>query len=101
MQSHATEHERRDRGRTPAGRDLAIQWVSGVEYRGLQRLHGARVTVDAGGDSKLEQGEVASEQLEFYRQGPIYALRDLGTACGTHLNGVRTEHGAIAAGDII
>jgi DNA-binding NtrC family response regulator len=83
--------------------ELAIQWVHGIEYRELQRLHGARLRVGRGANShlRLDHGSVSHDHVEFYRQGPIYALRDLGSTNGTQLNGVRTEHGAVCPGDLI
>jgi transcriptional regulator of acetoin/glycerol metabolism len=103
MDSDTTERTGGDRGRAEAERDLAIQWMHGIEYCGLQMLRGARLRVGRGAEShfRLEHGSVSREHLELYRQGPIYALRDLESTNGTHLNGVRTEHGAISAGDVI
>jgi transcriptional regulator of acetoin/glycerol metabolism len=103
MQGDTTERTSGDRGETKAQRDLAIQWVRGTEYRELSMLRGARLRVGRGEEShlRLEHGSVSREHVELYRQGPIYALRDLESTNGTYLNGVRTEHGAISAGDVI
>jgi two-component system response regulator FlrC len=50
---------------------------------------------------RLEHPSVSREHAELQRQGPIYALRNLSSTNGTHLNGVRTEHAALSEGDVI
>src|SRR5688572_204182 len=103
MHGDTTERTSGARGETQAQRDVAIQWVRGTEYRELSMLRGARLRVRRGAEShvRLEHGSVSREHVELYRQGPIYAMRDLESTNGTYLNGVRTEHGAISAGDVI
>lgn len=103
MDGDTTERTSAGEARTPAERDLAIQWVRGLEYRELTVLRGARLRVGRGEEKhvRLEHGSVSREHMELYRQGPIFALRDLGSTNGTYLNGTRTEHGVIGAGDVI
>lgn len=103
MPGDTTERTSRARDGAVSERDLAIQWLHGTEYRELQMLRGARLKVGRGPHChlRLEHSSVSREHLELYRQGPIYALRDLGSTNRTHVNGTPVEHGVISAGDVI
>jgi hypothetical protein len=84
-------------------REIAIQWVLGRGYAERHVLTGARLLVGRGPDChlRLDHASISRKQAELYRQGPIYAIRDLGSTNGTHLNGRRTEHAAISPGDVL
>jgi len=84
-------------------RELGIFWVIDGVYAGLDLLRGARLRVGRGDECRLrlEHGSVSRTHAELYRQGPIYALRDCGSTNGTFLNGVRTEHSGLSAGDVL
>jgi transcriptional regulator of acetoin/glycerol metabolism len=86
-----------------AGGELAIQWVLGSAYRERSSLSASRLRIGRGPDchQRLEHPSVSREHAEIYRQGPIHALKDLGSRNGTYLNGRRTEHGVISNGDVI
>jgi transcriptional regulator of acetoin/glycerol metabolism len=85
------------------GGDLMVQWVLGGEYRERSVLRAARLRIGRGSTChvRLDHPSVSREHAELYRQGPIYAVRDLGSTNGTHLNGSRTEHGVLRTGDVL
>jgi DNA-binding NtrC family response regulator len=103
MHGDTTERTGGEREKALAESDLVIQWLHGIEYRDPQMLRGPLLRVGRGVEShfRIEHGSVSREHFELYRQGPVYAIRDLESTNGTHLNGVRTEHAAISAGDVI
>jgi transcriptional regulator of acetoin/glycerol metabolism len=86
-----------------ASTELGIQWVLGSGYGSETVLRGARLRVGRGADChvRLEHASVSREHAEIQRQGPIYALRDLGSTNGTRLNGARTQHAVLEAGDVL
>src|ERR1044071_6014263 len=49
----------------------------------------------------LDHSRVSRRHVEIYRQGPIFALRDLGSTNGTFVDGRRVEHCALRAGSVI
>jgi pSer/pThr/pTyr-binding forkhead associated (FHA) protein len=83
--------------------DLAVGWVTASALAGIDVLRGSRLRVGRGEDChfRLEHASVSRHHTELYRQGPIYALRDLGSTNGTWLNGHRVEHAALSAGDVL
>lgn len=50
---------------------------------------------------KLAHSRVSRRHAELYRQGPIYALRDLGSTNGSYVDGKRVEHCAIRPGMLL
>jgi DNA-binding NtrC family response regulator len=84
-------------------RELAIQWIVNSKLAGIAPLRAGRLRVGRGDDChlRLEHASVSREHAELYRQGPIFALRDLQSTNGTWVNGVRVEHTAIAEGDVL
>jgi transcriptional regulator with PAS, ATPase and Fis domain len=44
---------------------------------------------------------VSRRHVEIYRQGPIFALKDLGSRNGTFLNGERVQHAPISRGAVL
>jgi sigma-54 dependent transcriptional regulator, acetoin dehydrogenase operon transcriptional activator AcoR len=85
------------------GKELAIQWVVDSRVAALEFLRAGRLRIGRGDEChlRLEHASVSRQHAELYRQGPIYALRDLQSTNGTWANGVRVEHTAIAAGDVL
>src|SRR6185503_18203710 len=66
-------------------------------------LRGQRFVMGRGDDVevKLEHSRVSRRHAELYRQGPIFALRDLGSTNGTYANGARIEHCAVRPGMLL
>jgi transcriptional regulator with GAF, ATPase, and Fis domain len=50
---------------------------------------------------RLTNTRVSRRHAELYRQGPIYALRDLGSTNGSYVDGQRIEHCAIRPGMLL
>jgi transcriptional regulator of acetoin/glycerol metabolism len=86
-----------------AGGDLTLQWVLPNGYGERHFLRGTRLRIGRGPDChlRLEHASVSRAHAELYRQGPIHALRDLGSRNGTHLNGRRVDHGVVSNGDVV
>jgi transcriptional regulator with PAS, ATPase and Fis domain len=66
-------------------------------------LQGAKLVIgrDEEADLRIEGSGVSRHHAELYRQGPLYALRDLGSTNGTWLNGRRVEHAPVAPGHVL
>ncbi len=84
-------------------RDLTLTWVYDGAYRAHDVLRVARLRVGRGPQChiRLEHASVSREHAELYRQGPIFAVRDLGSTNGTYVNGARTEHAVLSEGTVI
>jgi transcriptional regulator of acetoin/glycerol metabolism len=52
-------------------------------------------------DLRLERTRVSRRHAEIYRQGPIVAVRDLGSTNGTQVNGRRNAHSVIVPGSLL
>ena len=66
-------------------------------------LSGQRLVIGRDDDVevRLVHARVSRRHAELYRQGPIYALRDLGSTNGSHVDGKRVEHCAIRPGMLL
>src|SRR4051794_4012558 len=66
-------------------------------------IDGHRLTLgrEAGCDIHLQLDRVSRRHTELYRQGPLLAVRDLGSTNGTWVDGVRTPHAAVRAGTLL
>ncbi|HMJ11829.1 MAG TPA: sigma 54-interacting transcriptional regulator [Polyangiaceae bacterium] len=66
-------------------------------------LDRSRIVLGRGSDvdAQLDSAGVSRRHLELYRQGPIYALRDLRSTNGSYLNGRRVTHSALSEGDVL
>jgi transcriptional regulator with PAS, ATPase and Fis domain len=95
----------RTAGTGPAGgleRELALELVLGNRYLGRHALRGRRLRLGRGPDChiRVDHESVSREHVEFYRQGPIDAFRDLGSTNGSHQKGRPATHGVVAHGDV-
>lgn len=92
---HATADER--------PRKLALRWLSLGAPSKYQLLEETRVVIGRAppADLVLEASGVSRQHAELYRQGPIYALRDLGSTNGTFVNGARVAHAGLSEGDVV
>jgi transcriptional regulator of acetoin/glycerol metabolism len=96
-----TTRREQDSGHVSAEpRALALHWVH--PHPRVDPL-AARNVIGRGDDCDLcIASEGASRaHVEIHRQGPIYALRDLGSTNGTFLNGVSVQHAAVGRGDVL
>lgn len=80
---------------------LALSWV--WPHCRTDSLQGARLGIgrDEEADLRVDGSGVSRKHAELYRQGPLYAVRDLGSTNGTWLNGRRIEHAPIAPGHVL
>jgi transcriptional regulator of acetoin/glycerol metabolism len=87
----------------PVRQQLVLKWLFPEQARPLHLLTGARYTIGRGEDCelRLESKTVSRHHAEIYRQGPIFAIRDLSSKNGVHLNGERTVHGPLRAGLVL
>jgi two-component system NtrC family response regulator len=44
---------------------------------------------------------MSRQHAEIYRDGPVFAIRDLDSKNGAFVNGVQVSHGALAPGDVV
>lgn len=63
--------------------------------------HGLDIGRDPGCRVRLCGKGVSRRHVEIHRQGPSFALKDLGSTNGTFLNGRRTQHAAVAPGSVL
>jgi DNA-binding NtrC family response regulator len=80
---------------------LALSWV--WPSCRSDSLQGAKLDIgrDEEADLRIEGSGVSRHHAELYRQGPLYAVRDLGSTNGTWLNGRRIEHAPVAPGHVL
>jgi transcriptional regulator of acetoin/glycerol metabolism len=80
----------------------AIYWVFPKLKRPIPLIE-SRMFVGRGENCQiqLEGRSVSRRHVEIYRQGPIFALRDLSSTNGTCLNGQRVQHSAVSHGDVL
>jgi transcriptional regulator with PAS, ATPase and Fis domain len=77
-----------------------LRWVAVSE--GVFPLdHGLVVGRDPECQVRLNGEGVSRRHLEIYRQGPVFAVKDLGSTNGTFLNGKRIEHAVVIPGAVL
>jgi transcriptional regulator with PAS, ATPase and Fis domain len=86
-----------------SSRVTAIRWLCPGAAATYLLLDRARSVLgrDGAADFQLDSAGVSRRHLEVYRQGPVYALRDLGSTNGSYLNGRRVAHAALSDGDVL
>jgi len=85
------------------GSITAIAWILPSGRRRETRLDGQHFTLGRGEneDIRLEASGLSRSHAELTRQGPVYAIHDLGSTNGTYVNGRRVEHAAVSPGDVL
>jgi len=78
-----------------------LRWVYPSANPAIELRHGVIVGRGEECAIRIEGKRVSRRHLEIYRQGPIFALRDLGSTNGFFLNGKRAEHVAITPGSVL
>jgi DNA-binding NtrC family response regulator len=98
-----TERSRNDVDSSVRRPDLAIAWFLDATPTGLSVLRGGRLTIGRSQDAdlRLAHSSVSRQHAEIYRQGAIYAIRDLESTNGTWLDGERVEHAALGSGSVL
>lgn len=82
---------------------LEVRWVYPREYRQVSALDAPCFAIGRGNDCEIrfDLACVSRKHAEIYRDGPVFAVRDLQSRNGTFLNGERVAHGALAPGDVL
>lgn len=80
---------------------LWLRWVSPSYQPAIALEHGLDIGRDSECRVRLNGKGVSRRHAEIYRQGPVFALKDLGSTNGTFLNGQRTQHAAIVPGAVL
>jgi transcriptional regulator with AAA-type ATPase domain len=98
-----TAPETQSRSALPEPTQIALQWVFPVEGPEPTRLRGSQLRIGRGPESalRLDFKLVSREHADIYRDGPVFALRDLDSRNGTFLNAVRITHATLALGDVL
>jgi two-component system, NtrC family, response regulator GlrR len=94
----------RDSGELPTRFDsLLIRWLFPTECAATIRVTDPRNLIGRNAECKirLDMSSVSRKHAEIHRDGPIFAIRDLGSSNGTFLNGRRIAHAALASGDVL
>lgn len=99
--SAETTQREDDPVRTTVRPKLWLSWAHPIASEGIEVEHGLVLGRDESCNVNVEGVGVSRRHVEFCRQGPLFALKDLGSTNGTHLNGKRVEHAAIAPGDVL
>ena len=96
-----TEREQQT-GRGLAPRQMVLRGITPGDSS-CYTIDGNRITLgrDSDCDIRLQRERVSRRHAEFYRQGPLLAVRDLASTNGTWVDGARTPHAAIRAGALL
>jgi DNA-binding NtrC family response regulator len=99
IRSETTAREESINDRRPSR--LSLCWVWPSQRSDL--LQGAKLVIgrDEEADLRIQGSGVSRQHAELYRQGPLYAIRDLGSTNGTWLDGRRIEHAPVSPGQVL
>ncbi len=78
-----------------------LRWVSPPGGPTALLEHKLVIGRDADCPVRLSGEGVSRRHVELHRQGPIFALKDLGSTNGTFFNGKRIQHGPVAPGGVL
>jgi transcriptional regulator of acetoin/glycerol metabolism len=82
---------------------LAIHWLSGNATPPVSILDRAEFSLGRAteADFRLDASGVSRMHARLHRQGPIYAVHDLGSTNGSFVNGTRVEHQGLSENDVL
>ena len=80
---------------------LWLRWVFPAYEPAIALDHGLQIGRDPECGVRIVGKGVSRRHAEIHRQGPVFALKDLGSTNGTFLNGQRSQHAAIAPGSVL
>ena len=78
-----------------------LRWVFPADHECVALAHGLAIGRDPECDVQLTGNGVSRRHLELYRQGPLFALKDLGSTNGSFLDGKRIEHAPVVPGSVL
>ena len=78
-----------------------LRWVFPADTESVALVHGLVIGRDEECAVQLGGNGVSRRHVEFHRQGPLFALKDLGSTNGTFLGGRRVEHAPIVPGAVL
>jgi transcriptional regulator with AAA-type ATPase domain len=78
-----------------------LTWVFPESRPPLALEHRLLIGRDAECGAQVVGNGVSRRHAEIYRQGPIFALKDLGSTNGTFLNAKRVQHGPVVPGAVL
>ena len=85
----------------PARAQLWLRWVFPRDSTATALHHGLILGRDVECEERLEGSGVSRRHAEVQRQGPAFAIRDLGSTNGSFVNGKRVEHAVISPGSVL
>src|SRR4051812_14012985 len=78
-----------------------LRWVAPRELAPVPLEHDLIIGRDAECQVRLDGNGVSRRHAIIHRQGPLFAIKDLGSTNGTFVNGKRTEHAAVMPGSLL
>lgn len=76
-------------------------WVFPSDQPPVALTHGLLIGRDAECEVQLQGSGVSRRHVLIHRQGPLFAVKDLGSTNGTFLGGKRVEHAPIVPGGVL
>jgi DNA-binding NtrC family response regulator len=103
MQEESTFGMKQTRDEAEGPTVLALDWIFPVEHRSTTPLLKGRHTIgrSAECDIRIDSPTLSRRHAEIYRQGPLFAIRDLGSKNGIYLQGVATQHAPLRTGQLL
>jgi sigma-54 dependent transcriptional regulator, acetoin dehydrogenase operon transcriptional activator AcoR len=78
-----------------------LRWVFPPDRESIRLEHGLIIGRDPECGVPLSGDGVSRRHLQVYRQGPIFALKDLGSTNGSFLDGRRIAHAPVTPGAVL
>lgn len=82
---------------------LGVEWIYPTDRHRVDWFRARRVVFGRGEecDVRLGDGATSRRHAEVLQDGPIHAVRDLGSTNGVFLNGVRVTDAVLSTGDVL